>query len=141
MAQIAPDRRSFCPISFTLDILGDKWTLLVIRDLVFAHKRNFRDFLASEEKIATNILAQRLKTLEANGIVSRRADPENARKIIYALTEKGINLLPVLLELIRWGATYDPQTAAPKAFVKRLAKDREGLIAEIGTMLRKAAQQ
>ena len=141
MAQIAPDRRSFCPISFTLDILGDKWTLLVIRDLVFAHKRNFRDFLASDEKIATNILAQRLKTLEASGIVSRRADPENARKVIYALTNKGINLLPVLLELIRWGATYDPQTAAPKAFIKRLAKDREGLIAEIGAMLRKEAQQ
>jgi DNA-binding HxlR family transcriptional regulator len=124
-------RRSSCPISYALDIFGDKWTLLVIRDLIFSRKRYFRDFLASSEKIASNILADRLKTLEASGIVSRRPDPANARKIIYELTEKGRDLIPALVELVRWGAKYDAETGAPKHFIRRIEKDREGLIAEI----------
>ena len=130
-------RRSDCPISFALDILGDKWTLLVIRDLVFMRKRHFRDFLASPENIASNILASRLKTLEARGIVSRRPDPASARKVIYELTAKGADLVPVLLELIRWGANYDPKTAAPESFTRRIAEDRERLIAEIRSSLKK----
>lgn len=124
-------RRSSCPISYALDIFGDKWTLLVIRDLIFSRKRYFRDFLASSEKIASNILADRLKTLEASGIVSRRPDPANARKIIYELTEKGRDLVPALVELVHWGAKYDAETGAPKHFIRRIEKDREGLIAEI----------
>jgi DNA-binding HxlR family transcriptional regulator len=91
-------RRSQCPISFALDILGDRWTMLVLRDLVFSGKRHFRDFLASPERIASNILASRLRALEARGIVSRRPDPESARKVIYALTAKGVDLVPMLLE-------------------------------------------
>ena len=137
MATNDPVRRSSCPISFALDILGDKWTLLVIRDLVFVRKRHFRDFLASPEKIASNILANRLRMLERCGIVSRRPDPESARKVIYELTGKGIDLVPVLLELVRWGAKYDPRTAAPKSFTKRIAEDREGLLAEIRSSLKK----
>lgn len=128
-------RRSACPISIALDVLGDKWTLLVIRDLVFARKRHFRDFLASPENIASNILASRLRTLETQGIVSRRIDPDSARKVIYELTPKGIDLVPVLLELIRWGAKYDARTAAPEAFTRRIDRDREGLIAEIRAAL------
>jgi DNA-binding HxlR family transcriptional regulator len=124
-------RRSKCPIAFALDIVGDRWTLLVIRDLVFARKRHFRDFLASSEKIASNILASRLKMLEARGIVVRRPDPESARQGIYELTEKGADLIPVLLELVRWGAKHDAQTAAPRSFVRRLERDRERLIAEL----------
>ncbi len=130
-------RRSACPISFALDILGDKWTLLVVRDLVFAGKRHFRDFLASPESIASNILASRLKMLEARGIVSRRPDPASARKVIYELTAKGADLVPVLLELILWGAKHDPKTAAPESFTRRIAEDREGVIAEIGAALKK----
>lgn len=130
-------RRSACPISVALDVLGDKWTLLVIRDLVFARKRHFRDFLASPENIASNVLASRLRILEAQGIVSRRVDPDSARKVIYELTPKGIDLVPVLIELIRWGAKYDAKTAAPETFTRRIDRDREGLIAEIRAALAK----
>ena len=130
-------RRSPCPISFALDLLGDKWSLLVIRDLVFAHKRHFADFLASPEGIASNILASRLKNLEASGILSRRADPDSARKVIYELTPKGIDLVPVLIDLISWGARHDPKTAAPEAFIKRIDEDRDGMIAEIRAGLAK----
>jgi len=130
-------RRSGCPISFALDILGDKWTLLVVRDLVFAGKRHFRDFLNSPEGIASNILASRLRSLEARGIVSRRPDPESARKVIYALRPKGIALVPLLLELIRWGAAHDPKTAAPEDFIRRIVRDREGMIAEITAAIEK----
>lgn len=137
MANKNDPRRSACPISVALDVLGNKWTLLVIRDLVFAHKRHFRDFLASPESIASNVLANRLRTLEAQGIVSRRVDPDSARKVIYELTPKGIDLVPVLLELIRWGAKYDARTAAPEAFTRRIDRDREGLIAEIRAALAK----
>ncbi len=137
MSQKDQARRSQCPISFALDILGDRWTLLVIRDLVFAGKRHFRDFLASPEKIASNILASRLRSLEARGIVSRRPDPASARKVIYELTRKGIDLIPVLLELIRWGATHDPRTGAPETFIRRIARDREGMIAEITAAIEK----
>ena len=129
-------RRSSCPISYALDIFGDKWTLLVIRDLVFSRKRYFLDFLASSEKIASNILADRLKTLEASGIVSRRPDPANARKIIYELTQKGEDLIPALLELVHWGAKYDAETGAPKHFIRRIVKNRESLIAEIKSSLK-----
>lgn len=128
-------RRSNCPISYALDVLGDKWTLLVLRDLVFVRKRHFRDFLASPENIASNILTSRLRTLKAQGLVLRRKDPDSARKIIYELTPKGIDLIPVLIELIRWGAKYDARTAAPAVFTHRIEKDREGLIAEIRTAL------
>lgn len=137
MGKKTETRRSACPISFALDILGDKWTLLVVRDLVFAGKRHFRDFLASPEGIASNILASRLRTLEARGIVSRRPDPASARKVIYELTVKGIDLVPVLLELIRWGANHDPKTAAPVSFTRRIAEDRERLIAELTSSLKK----
>ncbi len=106
-------RRSDCPISYSLDIFGDKWTLLVIRDLVFAHKRHFRELLSSTEKIASNVLADRLKRLEGCGIITRRPDPDSGRRVVYELTEKGIDLIPVLLEMARWGARHDAQTAAP----------------------------
>jgi DNA-binding HxlR family transcriptional regulator len=129
-------RRSSCPISYVLDIFGDKWTLLLIRDLAFSRKRYFREFLASSEKIASNILADRLKTLAASGIVSRRPDPANARKIIYELTEKGEDLIPALLELGRWGAKHDAETGAPMRYIRRIEKDREGLIAEIKSSLK-----
>jgi len=129
-------RRSQCPISFALDLLGDKWSLLVIRDLIFMQKRHFADFLASPEGIASNILASRLKNLVATGIVSRRPDPDNARKVIYELTEKGADLVPVLLDLIHWGAKYDPKTEAPENFTRRIAQRRNEVIAEIRASLR-----
>ncbi|WP_428603953.1 winged helix-turn-helix transcriptional regulator [Sedimenticola sp.] len=124
-------RRSSCPISFSLDVLGDKWTLLVMRDLIFMRKRRFGDFLNSAEKIATNILTQRLRNLEHAEIVTRRTDPENARQVLYELTAKGLDLIPVLLDLIIWGARYDLETGAPQEFLTRAQTDRKGLIEEL----------
>ncbi len=131
MAKTKPKRRSACPISFSLDFLGDKWTLLVVRDLVFGGKRYYGEFLKSGESIATNILANRLAQLEANGIIRKSPDPANRIKKVYSLTAKGLDLIPVMLELAAWGAAHDPQTAAPKAFLRRFKEDREGLIKEI----------
>jgi DNA-binding HxlR family transcriptional regulator len=127
---------SGCPIDYALDIFGDRWTLLVIRDLVFGGKRYFREFIESPEGIATNILATRLKKLEARGVISRRADPENRKQVVYELTDKGVDLIPVLLEIVRWGGRHDPDTAAPKAFVARVERDRAGLIREVSAALR-----
>lgn len=123
-------RRSDCPVSFTLDIVGDKWTLLLIRDIAFKGKKSYGQFLESEEKIATNILADRLKRLEESGIVRKKDDPKNQKKILYELTPKGIDLIPMLLEMVLWGAKHDPRTAAPKESIRRLKRDRAAVIAE-----------
>lgn len=131
-------RRSGCPIGFALDILGDRWTLLIVRDMMFGGKRTFGQFLASEEGIATNILAERLKRLEASGVLRRVDDAAPARpRASYELTEMGIGLVPVLLDLVVWGARHDPGTAAPASFVKRAMRERERLLAEITSGLRK----
>jgi len=129
-------RQSGCPIAFTLDILGDKWSLLIIRDIVFLGKRNYGEFLEMPEKIASNILADRLKRLEDAKILSKSQDPDNQKKFIYEMTLKGIDLIPMILEVILWGAKYDPDTAAPKEFVKKLKKDRGALLKEIITNLK-----
>lgn len=96
-------RRSKCPISSTLDIVGDKWTLLIVRDLMFDGKKTYGEFLKSREKIATNILADRLQVLETHGIVEKKAFPGNKTKNLYELTPKGIDLLPLLFEILLWG--------------------------------------
>jgi DNA-binding HxlR family transcriptional regulator len=103
----------------------------VVRDLVFAGKRNFQDFMASPERIASNILADRLARLERAGIVERRRDPANARRVDVRLTAKGLDLIPLLLEMIRWGGAHDPDTAAPAAIRERLVRDRDGFAAEL----------
>ena len=136
MTKNNPVCRSPCPISYSLELFGDKWTLLVIRDMVFQRKQYFRDFLTSPEKIASNILASRLKSLVSSGIISRRPDPANSRKVIYELTEKGVDLIPALLELVHWGAKHDADTGAPKQIIQRIEKDREGFIAEIKASLK-----
>lgn len=123
--------RSHCPISYGLDIVGDRWTLLVLRDLIMVGKRHFRDLLAAPEAIASNILAARLKALEAQGLISRRPDPDSGRQYIYEPTTKGLDMLPVMLELVRWSARYDPETAAPRPFVRRLDSDRDAVVAEM----------
>jgi len=126
-----PARRSDCPIACALDLIGDKWTLIVLRDLIMARKRYFQELLEGNEGIATNILASRLKLLEAAGLVTRRADPAQARRVIYAPTEKALDLLPVLIELMRWSMKYNSRSAAPRHLARRLAEDRNGLIAEL----------
>jgi DNA-binding HxlR family transcriptional regulator len=131
MSRPSGSRRSTCPIDYALEIFGDRWTLLVVRDLLFSGKRHFREFLESPEGIASNVLSERLRRLEAWGLVSRREDPDNRRQVVYSLTDKALDLTPALLEIIRWSGKHDPDTGAPAAFLRRIEKDREGLAAEI----------
>lgn len=106
--------RSHCPVNFGLEAFGDRWSLLVLRDIVFRGKRTYGEFLKSEEGIATNILASRLAMLEESGILTKRPDPADARKDRYALTGKGLDLIPVLFEIMLWSAKYDPRSEARK---------------------------
>lgn len=129
-------RQSGCPVAFSLDIFGDKWTLLVIRDLALQGKRYYGELLDSPEGIATNILADRLSRLEGAGIVSRKPDPANQTRYIYSLTDKGLGLLPVLLEMALWGAEHDPNTAAPRPFIQQIKRDRDAVIAGITARLK-----
>lgn len=126
------DRRSDCPISFALETFGDTWSLLVMRDLLFTGKRTFGEFLRSEERIATNVLAARLRLLEEAGLIRAEGSGRNER---YSVTAKGLDLLPILLEMIAWSARHDPRTAAPPTFVARIHKDRAGLIDELRAQL------
>ena len=124
-------RRSDCPISYALDLFGDKWTLLIIRDMLFKQKRRFGQFAESEEKISTNILADRLARLEAEGLVTKKADPANGRQVVYALTAKALDLAPMLIEMILWSAKYDPHSAADRAFIRKAKSDRVRLVNDI----------
>lgn len=123
-------RRSGCPVSISLEALGDRWSLLIIRDLMVRGCRTFRDFQHSGEKIATNILADRLRRLDARGIIIAEAEQGDRRRVNYRLTEKGIDLAPVLLELVLWGARNE-ETTAPAPFVAEMEKNREGFLAEV----------
>lgn len=123
-------RRSDCPVHFGLEVFGDPWSLLIIRDLMFKGRTRYTDFLNAEEGIATNVLADRLVRLEEEGIVEREGTVRGASGK-YRLTAKGLDLLPVLIEIIGWSARYDPKTAADRRFVRRLRGDRDGLEKEI----------
>lgn len=104
------ETRSGCPINLALETVGDKWSLLVIRDMIFGGRRHFREMLNSEEGISSNILADRLRLLTEEGILTRADDPSHKQKVVYSLTEKGIELLPVLAALSNWGVRYLPVT-------------------------------
>ena len=128
-------RKSDCPINFGLEIFGDRWTFLIVRDLMFKGKHYYGEFVQSEEKIATNLLADRLSMLENEGIISKSADDFHKQKVVYKLTQKGIDLMPVLVEIIMWSAKYDKRSAVDKKFVKSVKQDREGLIKEMSGRL------
>lgn len=106
--------RSHCPVNFALEMFGDKWTLLIVRDIVFRGKKSYGDFLKSEEGIATNILASRLEMLVKSGILEKSANEVDARSDLYELTEKGLNLIPIIFEMVLWSAKYDPQSEAKR---------------------------
>lgn len=129
--------RSSCPITFSLDLFGDKWSLLIVRDLLFSERNSYGEFLEAGEGISTNILADRLKNLESGGIIQKSVDPDNKRKYIYALTPKGLELIPILVEIIRWGGKYDPQSPVPKQLLDRLETDRETVIEEFRSLKNK----
>jgi DNA-binding HxlR family transcriptional regulator len=124
------NRRSGCPVSIALEAFGDRWSLLIIRDMMVRGLRTFTDFQESGEGIATNILTDRLQKLEAAEIIVAEVDERDGRKINYRLTEKGIDLAPVLLELLIWSAQHE-ETGAPCAYIAKLAENRGELIAEV----------
>ena len=124
-------RRSDCPINFALETFGDPWSLLIIRDIVYFGKKTYGEFLESEEKMATNILASRLARLEQQGILVKRPSPADKRKEEYALTEKGLDLIPVLAELANWSARYDPQTGAPAAWIALMEAEKVQMLQRI----------
>jgi len=130
---VRANHRSTCPISTALEFVGDRWTLLVIRDLMFAGKRHFRQFLQSEEAISSNVLADRLSLLVENGLVWRQDDPSHAQKAIYSLTEKGLDLLPVVLAMSAWAQKHHPETRRPEAvnLVARSPRSLSRLQAEL----------
>jgi len=121
--------RSGCPVSISLERFGDRWSLLIIRDLMVRSYRTFKDFREAGEGIATNILADRLRKLQAAGIVMVEADQTDRRKLNYRLTEKGIDLAPVMLELLVWASRHE-ETEAPCAVIQNMAQNREAVLAE-----------
>jgi DNA-binding HxlR family transcriptional regulator len=123
------EHRSGCPVSISLEMLGDRWSLLIVRDLMVRGLRTFKEFQGSSEGIATNILADRLQKLDAAGIIMAEAEEKDGRRVNYRLTEKGIDLAPVLLELLIWGARHE-ETGAPCALIDDMEKNREGVLAE-----------
>lgn len=129
--------RSQCPISTALDIFGDKWTLLIIRDMAFKGKNTYGDFLNAEEKIATNILADRLAILECANIISKHKHPESKAKVLYKLTSKGIDLIPALVEIILWSENYHDVHPYAKEFAKLAKKDKTGTIKMLYDSLKK----
>lgn len=123
------DHRSDCPISCSLDIWGDKWSLLIIRDLMFNKECTYGDLLHSEEKISTNILASRLKTLEHYKIIQKLEHPDSRSKVLYRLTEKGIDLIPVLVEINLWANKHAlPTDEKSKAVLAQVKKDKAAFI-------------
>jgi len=122
-------RRSGCPVSVSLDLFGDRWSLLIVRDMMVRGCRTFREFQRAGEGIATNILADRLHKLEADGILTAEPVAADGRSIHYRLTPKGIDLAPVLLELLIWAARHE-DTGAPCSFIANMEQNREAVLAE-----------
>ena len=117
-------------MSISLEVFGDRWSLLIVRDLMIRGFRTFREFQQSGEGIATNILADRLRKLETSGIISSEQGEGDKRKVNYRLTRKGIDLAPVLLELLIWGTRHE-ETDAPCAIIEQMAKYRREILSEV----------
>jgi DNA-binding HxlR family transcriptional regulator len=133
-------KRSDCPVSCSLDVWGDKWSLLIVRDLMFATECTYGDFLKSAEGIATNILASRLQALEENKIIQRSDHPDSKAKVLYRLTRKGIDLLPMMIEINLWAEKYFTIPADRKAMLKEVKKDKAGFIRSATKKLDKRAE-
>ena len=125
----APDRRSGCPLNASVEMLGDRWSLLIIRDIMVRGYRTFKEFLSSDERIATNILADRLRRLETYGIIFSQPDPSDGRKLHYFLTAKGMDLAPVLTEMVLWAAAHED--TGNQALVRLIKKDKTAFLANV----------
>lgn len=135
---MAVQQRSLCPINLALEIFGDKWSLLIVRDLMFAGKRHYRELLQSEEAISSNILAERLGKLVEAGILTKQEDPSHKQKAIYSLTPMGVDLLPVLANIGIWGRKYLAVTKESGANAAALEKGGPALWKEMRSALRRA---
>ena len=122
----SPKRRSGCPLNASVEMLGDRWSLLIIRDMMLRGFHSYKEFLESYEGIATNILADRLRKLIAHGIITTKLDPSDGRKLIYLLTAKGIDLAPVLTEMVLWAAAHED--TGNQALVRQIQMDKEQFI-------------
>lgn len=131
------ENKSHCPVNFALETFGDAWSLLIVRDIVFWGKRTYGEFLDSGEGIATNVLAARLANLEQKGILSKGPHETDRRKEVYTLTEKGLGLIPILLEMSGWSAQHDPATTAPKQFVAAVCADRAAMFQRVQDAVRR----
>lgn len=132
-------KRSDCPVSCSLEMWGDKWSLLIVRDLMLAKQCTYGDFLKADEKIATNILASRLQTLEENDIITKSDHPDSKAKVLYKLTQKGIDLLPLMIEINLWADKYYDLPADRKAMLKEVKKDKENFIKTATKELKKSS--
>jgi DNA-binding HxlR family transcriptional regulator len=132
-------RRSACPLNASVEMLGDRWSLLIIRDMMLRDFHTYKEFLQCFEGIATNILADRLKKLMAYGIITTQPDPGDRRRVIYRLTEKGIDLAPVLTEMVLWAAAHEDTGNAP--LVKLMREDKKKFMANVRSKWQKANAQ
>lgn len=128
--------RSNCPINYSLELVGDKWSLLIIRDIVYFGKQTYGEFMNSNEGIARNILASRLAQLAGNGLITKTPHPDDGRKDIYKLTEKGLSLIPILLDMADWGSEHYAESDAPASWLELVRSDREKIIALITDTVR-----
>jgi len=123
-------RRSLCPINAFVEIFGDRWSLLIVRDLMMRGYTTYTQLGSGEERIATNILAEKLDRLVAAGVIERAPDPEDGRRVCYRLTEKGIDLAPVIAAIARWSLGHEPNRT-PRRLVERIRKQPEAFVAEL----------
>jgi DNA-binding HxlR family transcriptional regulator len=133
------DVRSHCAVNYGVEIFGDRWSLLIVRDIVFVGKKTYGEFRKSEEGIATNVLASRLAFLEDQGILSRTPSPDDGRKDFYSLTEKGLDLIPIVLNVVLWSAKHDPKSYVlrSKEFLSRLSQSPQQVSEEVKALVRK----
>jgi DNA-binding HxlR family transcriptional regulator len=131
------ENKSHCPVNFALETFGDAWSLLIVRDIVFWGKKTYGEFLDSGEGIATNVLAARLAHLEKKGILHKGPHETDKRKEIYTLTEKGLGLIPILLEMSGWSSQHDRKSTAPKELVAAVYADRDKMFKLVQDTVRK----
>ncbi len=133
-------RRSNCPINGTLELLGDRWSLLILRDMVLAGKQTFKEFQASAEGIATNVLTARLTALQEHGFISKEPDPDDRRRSRYLMTDRGKSLIPLLLEITLWGEVNVPGVDVRPGLQDAARQDRDGVIKALMRRLDKTGQ-
>lgn len=133
--------RSSCLIASALDLIGDKWSLLIIRDMLIHHKKTFKEFVSSNEKVATNLLSSRLKLLESLNVISKRKLSSNKKENIYLLTEKGIDLTPLIMELVIWSDKHIREYNNDMNKLDSKSNDKLSLIKNAQNKYKEFAQQ